>query len=430
MTSILSILDELAADNSRLAKEKILLREKNNVLLQRVIKAALDPYINYWIKKIPEYFLIEHKISLSEAIDDLRYLADRTYTGNQGISHLRSLLSYCAPEDAIVIERIIGRNLECAVGEPSCNKTWPGLIPTFDVMLAHKDTSGIKYPAYAQVKSDGLRCHVNRTGDTITLWTRNGREIKINNVLYDDGMALIDDGETWDGELVCYNQTTGLPLERKTSNGIVNKGIKDKGMSVEESAMVRFICWDIVDFSSTIPYKNRLNEMFKRFSRLNGRPAKVIPIVSKEVKTEEEAIEFYNECILNGEEGSIEKNIESVWQPKRTKDLGKRKAEEEADLVIVGIKDGVGTSDKFKNLIGSLECQTSDGLCTVNVSGFDYNTRVDITNNPKKYLGKICTVKYNQLITDKKTGEYSLFLPRWVELRHDKNIANTLKELK
>jgi hypothetical protein len=41
-------------------------------------------------------------------------------------------------------------------------------------------------------------------------------------------------------------------------------------------------------------------------------------------------------------------------------------------------------------------------------------------------LGKIVAVKYNALIDDKKTGQKSLFLPVFVEIRDDKGVADTI----
>jgi hypothetical protein len=35
-------------------------------------------------------------------------------------------------------------------------------------------------------------------------------------------------------------------------------------------------------------------------------------------------------------------------------------------------------------------------------------------------------VKYNALIDDKKTGQKSLFLPVFVEIREDKKVADTI----
>lgn len=53
--NIYKIIEELRSDNSRLYKESILKQEYDNELLKKVLVMALDPNINYFIKKIPEY---------------------------------------------------------------------------------------------------------------------------------------------------------------------------------------------------------------------------------------------------------------------------------------------------------------------------------------------------------------------------------------
>lgn len=418
---ILNILEELAADNSKLAKIAILKREYNNELLKKVIVAALNPYVTYYIKKIP---VITEKLkiqSLEWAIEQLDELSARLVTGQTGVDHLTFVLSSLSEDDHEVISRIIERDLKCGV-DTSPNKVWEGLIPTFDVMLSHKDCSGIKYPAYAQTKMDGARAHVHFSGGKATAWSRSGKEYQLLNMLYQSSVVLMDDGETWDGELL-FTDENGKILDRKTSNGLANKAIKGT-LSQEEATRVIFVSWDIVDFSGTVPYETRWSDLKTRLDRaVNLGIANQFRLVqSKLVNNEDEALSFYEEQIINGEEGSIEKNLAAVWQPKRTKDLGKRKAEEDCDLVIVGYKPGTG---KYEGQVGSLECETSDGLLRVFVSGMNEEVRF----NPPK-IGDIITVKYNAIIDKKTGGQKSLFLPRFVCVREDKSVANSVGELK
>jgi hypothetical protein len=44
-------------------------------------------------------------------------------------------------------------------------------------------------------------------------------------------------------------------------------------------------------------------------------------------------------------------------------------------------------------------------------------------------VGKIITVKYNEVI-ESQNGKKSLYLPIFVEIREDKDVANSLTELK
>lgn len=242
--SILNIIEEIAATSSRLTKESILKREFSNETLKHVISAAYNPYINYWIKKIPEYTRSAHHSSLDAGIDALSMIANRTYTGRLGIDYLESVLSDLEQDDAIVMERIIERDLRAGISASTVNKIWAGLIPTFDVMLSHKDISGIKYPAIAQTKMDGARCHLYFDGVIATAFSRSGKPFNLHGVLDETAKKLMFKDETWDGELLFYKD--GHALDRKTSNGLAAKANKGT-LSKEECLNVRFIPWDIVD---------------------------------------------------------------------------------------------------------------------------------------------------------------------------------------
>jgi hypothetical protein len=424
--SILDILNELAADNSRLAKEAILKRESDNALLKQVIIATLNPYVNYFIKKIPAYTPSNITNSrLPDALTLLNDLSSRKVTGNAAAEHLAMTLSILNKDDAQVIERIIDRDLKCGVNESTVNKVYNNLLPTFDVMLSHKDISGIKYPAYAQTKMDGARGHLVWDGKNAVLWSRQGKQFKLGNVFDQTMFAMFGEKEmvTLDGELL-FTDNDGNILDRKTSNGIANKANKGT-ISDDDTANAIFVCWDIVDFSGTLKYMLRWDSLRKIWREGYGHMNKVnIHLVNScVVKSEEEAYEFYDLQIADGQEGAILKNMDAVWQPKRTKDLGKMKAEEEADLIVVGFNWGTG---KFTGKMGSLICQTSDGKLEVNVSGFEDADRAQTD----EWVGKIIAVTYNAVIKKKNSETYSLFLPRYAETRFDKKVANKFEELK
>jgi hypothetical protein len=420
MMSVLSILNELASDNSRLVKEAILKREVNNETLKKVFVAAYNPHINYWIMKIPEYRPdVRPVLTLEAALGKLSGLSERKFTGNNGITFLSLLLSELSEDDAIVIQRIIQRDLKCGVNEPTINKIWNGLIPTFDVMLAHKDVSGIKYPAYCQTKQDGMRVHIHYDGTNVQAFTRNGKTVDLKGKFDRTASEVMRPGETWDGELLCHDGHK--ILDRKTGNGICNKALRGT-ISDNEASMLFFVTWDIVDFPGTKPYTERWNKLV---SRMSDYPAGKFRLVHSVVvnSVDEVQVEF-DKAIHAGEEGVIVKNMNAVWQPKRTKDLGKVKAELECDLVVTGWIEGEG---KYVGMMGALPCETSDGLLTVNIGG-GWSDEERKTIKPD-VVGSVLTVLYNQLITDKNTGKYSLFLPRKVELRSDKDVANKIEEL-
>lgn len=159
MKTILSILEELRSDNSRLAKEAILKREKENELLKSVFLYAYNPLLQFYIRKIPDYIPIDsisNAESLEWGLDQLKFLSDRTYTGHAGIDHLKKILMSLYKDDANVIELIIGKDLKCGASESTANKIWKDLIPEFPCMLASgysdKLVSKIKFPAIVDLK--------------------------------------------------------------------------------------------------------------------------------------------------------------------------------------------------------------------------------------------------------------------------------------
>ena len=436
---ILSILDRVGADNSRKHKETVLKANANNSLLKHVALAAYDPFVNYWIIKIPE---AENSAGLAGcdlawALSQVESIKNREVTGNAALMHLKKILCSVSPEDAEVVRRIIGRDLRCGVGVSTINKIWPGLIPTYDVCLAHHDCSGITFPAYAQVKFDGGRCHIKRSKNGSVALSRNGKELSLHGVFDELIKSFVGVDETLDGEIV-FRDAKGNLLPRKTSNGLFNKAVKGT-LSAEEASRATYIVWDIVDYTSTIPYDiriGRLNEAWNKLvpstdPKVRHELAKKLHIWVAEtivVNSMEEANAFYEKCISYGHEGSILKNIKFLWEPKRIKGVGKMKAEEEADLRIIGWYHGE-PGKKFEFGLGGFVMTTEDEIIEVNVgSGFDDEFRLQ--KDFDKYVGRIGTIKYNQRIKADSGKKESLFLPRFIEIREDKDYANTANELK
>jgi hypothetical protein len=424
---ILDILNTLESDSSRNFKINLLKTHKNNFTLRRVMELALDPFVTFYIKNIPDFQYNPRSIdleSLDWALDQLFCIIKRQVTGHAAIEFLGDILNKISESDGEVIKRVVSKDLRCGVAESTVNTIWPGLVHTFDVCLAHKDISHIKYPAYAQVKMDGARCHLSFDGETATAYSRNGKTFNVHGAFNQPAKVLIEPGEVWDGEILFFDQS-GKILDRKTSNGLANKALKNT-LTKQESERAVFVVWDIVDFTGQIDYSTRWNRLERRMERDKSGNLPIKLVHSKIVNDHVEGELFYNECIAAGEEGAILKNCNFKWQPKRVKGVGKIKACEEADLIVTGWEKGTG---KNHDRIGALICETRDHLLKVNVgSGLSDDFR---TQSPENIVGKIVTVTYNQIITsDGKKTTKSLFLPRFKCVRLDKDFANSLKELK
>ena len=444
MTTVYDILDQLASDNSRLAKEAILTSNKNNADLKEAFRIALDPLISYYIRKIPAYTKqAKGKKSLTWAMQELlNEFATRNVTGNAAIEHLTFVLESVNEKDASVIERIIKQDLRCGVSEATANKIWSKLISTYPVMLAsgfdQKLVDKIKFPAYCQLKLDGMRFNAIVRNGTVEYRSRNGKELNIPSKLFSDALLKLASyygaNYVFDGELLVVD-AADKPLDRKTGNGILSKGVKGT-MSETEASSVRVTLWDAIPYEDfkigkfITPYVDRLDFLVKRVVNLktsNKALGKLIDCVwTKEVNNQYEAQEIFEKFLAAGQEGTILKSKTNIWEDKRSKEQIKFKGELECDLVVVDWEEGTG---KNVGRLGALVCESSDGLIQVNVgSGYSDEQRKEFTK--QAVIGKILTVKYNARIKDRGDGVERLFLPTFIEMREDKDVADSSKKIK
>jgi len=288
----------------------------------------------------------------------------------------------------------------------------------FPCMLAqaNKFIDRIKFPAIAQTKMDGMRANIIIENNKVSVFSRNGKPIQTFN-RFDDITDL--NNIVLDGELLVVDKNK--ILDRKTGNGIINKAIvsdKRKTTILEsESEMFKIILWDMIDINGwksgfdPEPYTTRLGKLKsmksdKRYGMVN----------SQTVEDLDETMILFNKMLKAGQEGLILKNQDMPWENKRSFHMVKIKEVKEIDLLIVDWIPGTG---KYEGMLGALKCRNHDGTIEVSVgSGFVDKERQELT--PANTIGKICAIKYNDIITDRTRKSKSLFLPIFQEIRNDK----------
>ena len=425
--------NHLASDAGRNFKIAELEKHKDNDLLQTVIILALDPFTQFYIRKIPKYTRGIHSIPLVQSCKQLKKLASREYTGNAAIDMLTSLLESSTPDDAKVLERIIQKDLKCGVSISTVNKVWPGMIHEYPCMLCspsdEKLISKFEFPAIVQLKMDGMRFNAIVKNGKVEYRSRNGKEIHGIQHLDEDFLNMGGSkNRVFDGELVVNDK--GIILDRQTGNGILNKAVKGT-ISDLESHKIRATVWDVIDYEdftvgySGVPYRER----FERIAS-SLRSDAVHLVEHQMVESITEAREVFDRYLAAGEEGIILKAGTAPWENKRVKHQLKFKGELECDLQIVDVQEGTG---KYVGMLGAIVCQSgSDDGKTVTVSvgsGFSDDHRINLWNIRNELLGKIVALKYNSRIKNKQGGD-SLFLPIFLEIREDKTDADNYKEIK
>ena len=152
-------------------------------------------------------------------------------------------------------------------------------------------------------------------------------------------------------------------------------------------------------------------------------------IERKENVSVEEAFEIFEQYVRDGYEGAIAKDMDAHW-----KDVGKPafniklKRKEPADLKVVDIFMAEEGS-KYEGMLGGFICESECGEIKVRVgSGFNEEDRVSYLEESNR--PSVVEVEYDSITEDKKTKQKSLFLPIFKRPRFDKDVADTLEEIK
>jgi len=424
---IVKSLEETPGMNDKL---EILRDNYENEELKTFFKLALDPMIIFGIKKIPKYDHLKELCDLTHGMTLLvDSLATRRATGNAGIEVLRALLACSSPENAILIERIIKKDPNCKVAGKLINKIWPGHVTISPYMRCQapnaKNFKRIHFPAIVQKKANGIFANIIVENRKVKYISRNGKEMKffgkpdetILSTSDEDNFVIIGEG------LVLEKLGESAILDRSTGNGILNKAIKQT-ITESEAERVIFEVWDVIPLED---WKKGVceQEYIDRWEKLVGmaEQSELLLIDTKMVDTFEEAEDFYRDMINSGEEGAVLKNKDGKWKDHTSPDMVKMKIKDPADLLCTGVYP----HKKKADWIGGLVLESACGKIIVKSgSGLDEKDRV---RDHDYFLNKIIEIEYNEITTDKKRDTMSLFLPIYIDVRLDKDVADTYEDI-
>ncbi|CAM0055979.1 ATP-dependent DNA ligase [Vibrio phage K406] len=441
--TIYEILEEVANTSSKNDKEAILKQHADNEVLKEVFRLTYSPTIKYYInaKTFPKGW--EHDAFMNTSWDAvfevLEQISSRKVTGHEAIDTVMCTLNSVDFRTADVMKRIILGDLKIGCKDATINKVWKGLIvkpPRLGAASMNEKSLAkmhkIKNLAL-ELKSDGTYLS-SVCGEVSMCMTRNGSPITIPTLQEHLSCGAFN-GFALEAEMV-YSLETAT---REQGNGIVTKIVKGTASDEEmEGAMLQV--WDCIDVNFYQPkgeYKASncerrvlLEEMMERYEMwcrsVNVEP-KIFLIERHENVSVEEAFELFEGHVRSGMEGSIVKDMDASW-----KDVGKPafniklKRKEPADLKVVGTYLAeVGS--KYEGMLGGFHCESECGTIKVNVgSGFSEEDRVEYLKNPPP----IIEAEYDSITEDKKTKQKSLFLPIFKRPRWDKDIADTLEQIK
>lgn len=337
-----------------------------------LIKEALDPYRVFGIKKWPKIKTFSEVDPGAELfIDLLDDLHSRNLTGNAARDAVVLTLASYTEESARYLARVLDKNLKCGITETTVNKVFPGLVPTFEVMLAEKVDAKYKFtfPCQAEYKMDGARLIAICDQGVVSYFSRAGKPSDFCNGLFDDE---IKDFEQYVGEpIILDGEVLGDNfIETINAKSGDNDGAKQK-LNFYVFDVMRLAEWEAQD--CLVPQWSRSRFLENIISVRQYK--KLIKSCEKTCETMEELREFYNQALADGFEGLILKDPDGLYEFGRSKFWVKWKPIIDVDLTITGIYEGkAGTKNEGK-------------LGGFNVKGYDENGNYIETNVGSLKLG-------------------------------------------
>ncbi len=426
LTNVCVKLDKLKNISGKNAKQDFIRENKDDADFLDLLRARLNPFVQYKIKTMPriDYALEENRVLTYK---NYIYLLDILAANNIN-DKLRKLtvntLSYGDYKYAEILEGIITKTLNLGV-ETGVNKALGyELIPTFDVMLAAplKDNIEVPIPCQADLKYDGVRCLAVVEDGKCTLFTRQGRILNFPQI--EKEVVKLSGGEdiTFDGELEMASRT-GI-------SGVCNSNLKT-GYVKDSDDHIEYMVFDELPtkvFSTkgiSKKQSERSLDLSKRFAVFQGQK-RVKRGEHQTIYSKSKLMAVSNDYIAKGFEGIIAKDPDAVYHYKRNKAWLKLKAINSVTLKVIDTELGKG---KRKGKVGALVCSSECGKIQVNVgSGFsDADIETFTKTSP---IGKYIEVLYNVMIKGRDKDIYSLFLPRYKEMRIDKTEADDLVKVK
>ena len=456
---ILEIIKELRADASLNYKKEVLARYSDYEPFKEFLIRVYNPRINYFMKKIPDVISYGMKEqSTYELYITLDTLVTRGVVGYDALNYVRNFLLEANQTVRELFELTIGRDIRAGVGVGIINEVYKGLIEEiFYMRCSNLDEKTLERfdsmpdGFLAQMKADGIFSYIIIQDGEVSFLTRAGtpwtsnklsEELKHlpNCVVIGEALVMADnkvfDRKTGNGMITSYikREATLESLQKKVDSAKTQpqfaKSILDQQLRVQKfdttDGMINFQVWDSLTLEefeqglSARPYTERFGEAI----RLSFMTQSLRPIPSYRVYSMKEAQAIADEFISEGGEGAIVKKLDTIWKDGTSKDMVKIKAVLDADLLCVDVEEGSG---KYKGKVGALVLETSCGRLRVKV-GTGLND-LDRAKPFDYYVGKVIEIQYNEFIKSKSKSTDSLFLPRFVEVREDKNTATSYEEI-
>ena len=423
-----NVIKELESNNSRLFKEGVIMKEiaNNNVNFFSGCRLALDPMITFGVKQVPQSKKDGPGLAFAEFVSLATQLRDRELTGHDARDAIEETMNEATVDEwNNWYRRILIKDLKCGVSEKTINnvvkktKRSDLKIPTFNCMLAHdsanheKKMIGKKFLDY---KLDGVRVITIILNGVVTMYSRNGKQFinfgHIEKELEDLlGKESHEGGIVLDGEMVSSSFQALMKQVHRKDN--------------VEATDAQYALFDILPLDefqkgvSTLGCRARHKQLLETIPESSNNMF-VVEKIECDLDTAEGQKIFsdYNKVAIDkGFEGIMIKDVDALYECKRSHFMLKAKPFIEVSLEIVNTEEGTGRN---VGKLGALICEGKDDgkFIRVNVgSGLSDEQRESFWAVKDALIGEIAEVRADAITQNQDSDDYSLRFPRFKTFR-------------
>ena len=428
-----AIIEKLEADNSRLAKEQVILEAMEEGLDEffEGVRMALDPLVTFGVKQVPEK--AENEVLSAQGLswENFKELADKLIA--------RELTGHAA-RDAIILQmniataeqwngfyrRILIKDLRCGCSEKTVNKIakkFPQYtIPTFTCALAHDSANHEKKMVgkkQIEVKLDGVRVLAICRSGKVELFSRNGKQFHNFPHIIEEIEAVLERKPS------PYDCVLDGEVMSKDFQDLMKQVHRKDGKAATDSVLHLFDFIPLKDFleggwDKPQTYRSNLVKYWVLENEDLLEHVTACEWEEVDLSTDEgnrRFVELNKTAVDGGYEGVMIKDVDAPYECKRTHAWLKAKPFIEITLKVVDVEEGTGRN---AGRLGAVIVEGEDDGYNYRLncgSGFTDAQRDEYWTERASLIGQLIEIRADARTKSQDSDTYSLRFPRFKTFR-------------
>ena len=424
-----AIIEKLEADNSRLAKEQVILEAMEEGLDEffEGVRMALDPLVTFGVKQVPEATEDGQGLAWPVFKELARKLVNRSLTGHAA----RDAIILC--KDTATVEqwnmfyrRILIKDLRCGCSEKTVNKIakkFPQYtIPTFTCALAHDSANHEKKMVgkkQIEVKLDGVRVLAVCKSGKVELFSRNGKQFHNFPHIIKEIEAVLERKPS------PYDCVLDGEVMSKDFQDLMKQVHRKDGKAATDSVLHLFDFIPLTDFleggwDKPQTYRSNLVKYWVLENEDLLEHVQACEWEEVDLSTDEgnrRFVELNKTAVDGGYEGVMIKDIDAPYECKRTHAWLKAKPFIEITLTVVDVEEGTGRNE---GRLGAVIVEGEDDGYNYRLncgSGFTDAQRDEYWTERASLIGNLIEIRADARTKSQDSDTYSLRFPRFKTFR-------------